>query len=82
MKFDKQFKQADQGGVPFAVILGEDELAQGKLKIKELGLPNEHPEKDGVMVEKVNLVAEVKKRLQAVAEQQNSLPNGVANLAI
>jgi histidyl-tRNA synthetase len=82
MKFDKQFKQADQGGVPFAVILGEDELAQGKMKIKELGLPNEHPEKDGVMVDKVSIVAEVKKRLQAAAERQNSVANGVENLAI
>jgi histidyl-tRNA synthetase len=52
------------------------------LKIKKMGLPEGHPEKDGVMVEKVNLVSEVKSRLQALAEQQNSLANGVANLAV
>jgi histidyl-tRNA synthetase len=81
-KFDKQFKQADQGGVPFAVILGEDELAQGKLKIKELGLPDGHAAKDGVMIEKSDLVKEVKSRLQASAEKQSTLENGVASLAV
>ncbi|KAF2435754.1 histidyl-tRNA synthetase [Tothia fuscella] len=81
-KFDKQFKQAEQGGIPFTVILGEDELAQGKLKIKELGLPAGHPEKDGVMIEKSDLVREVKSRLQTAAQKQEDLENGVANLAV
>ncbi|KAI9894663.1 MAG: Cytoplasmic and mitochondrial histidine tRNA synthetase [Vezdaea aestivalis] len=44
-KLPAQFKAADAAGIPFAVILGEDEQAQGKLKIKEMGLPDGHPEK-------------------------------------
>ena len=59
-----QFKSAEQSGIPFAVILGEDEQAQGKVKIKEMGLPEGHPEKDGVMVNSTDLVAEVRRRLR------------------
>ena len=51
-------------GVPYAVILGEDEQAQGKVKIKELGLAEDHPEKEGVMVALTDLVQEVKDRLR------------------
>lgn len=67
-KLPQQFKQAETNGVPFAVILGEDELAQGKVKIKEMGLKEGHPEKDGVMVNMPELVREVKKRLQRKKE--------------
>ena len=58
-----QFKAAEQNGVPFAVILGEDELARGEVKLKELGLPEGHPEKEGVTVSLANLTEEVKKRV-------------------
>lgn len=63
-KLQAQFKQADQAGIPWSVILGEDEQAQGKVKIKRLGLPDGHPEKDGVLVNLTDLVAEIKERLQ------------------
>ncbi|KAL8871050.1 MAG: hypothetical protein Q9198_007493 [Flavoplaca austrocitrina] len=63
-KLPAQFKAADVNGVPFAVILGEDEEKAGKVKIKELGLPEGHPEKDGVMVNKPDLVREVRSRLE------------------
>ncbi|KXL41358.1 hypothetical protein M433DRAFT_344260 [Acidomyces richmondensis BFW] len=62
-RLEKQFKQAETNGVPYALILGESELAAGKCKIKEMGLPNGHPEKDGVMIEMSNLEAEVLKRI-------------------
>lgn len=67
-KLPAQFKSAEASGVPFAVILGEDEQAQGKVKIKEMGLPDNHPEKDGVMVDLKNLVPEVQERLNARKE--------------
>lgn len=67
-KLPAQFKSAEQNGIPFAVILGEDEQAQGKVKIKELGLPEGHPEKDGVMVDSKDLVQEVRERLREKAE--------------
>jgi histidyl-tRNA synthetase len=54
--------------VPFAVVLGEDEVAQGKVKIKEMGLQEGHPEKDGVLVNLSELVSEVRQRLRRKAE--------------
>ena len=63
-KLPAQFKAADVSGIPFAVILGEDEEKMGKVKIKELGLPEGHPEKDGIMVNKSDLVKEVRSRLE------------------
>lgn len=67
-KLPAQFKSAEAGGVPFAVILGEDEQAQGKVKIKEMGLPEGHPEKDGVILDLKNLVAEVQSRMRKKRE--------------
>lgn len=64
-KLPQQFKAAEQGGVPFGVILGEDELKAGKVRIKEMGLPEGHPEKEGVEVELASLVTELQKRLDA-----------------
>jgi histidyl-tRNA synthetase len=55
-------------GVPFAVIFGEDEIAKKQVKIKEMGLPDGHPEKDGVVVEISNLASEVKRRIANQAD--------------
>ena len=76
-KLPAQFKYAEQSGVPFAIILGEDELAQGQVKIKELGLAEGHPEKDGVSVNSDEIIEEVKKRLKAKASQVDSLSDGM-----
>lgn len=54
--------------MPFAIVLGEDELAQGKVKIKEMGLSDGHPEKEGVLVDLANVAEEVKYRLQRKQE--------------
>jgi histidyl-tRNA synthetase len=59
-KLQQQFRGALD--VPLAIILGQDELTAGKVRVKVLGLDN-HPEKEGVLVEKADLVAEVQKRL-------------------
>jgi len=61
-KLPQQFKAAVD--VPLAVILGQDELAAGKVRVKVLGLSDGHPEKEGVLVETEELVTEVQKRLQ------------------
>ncbi|GAM41829.1 histidine-tRNA ligase [Talaromyces pinophilus] len=63
-KLPQQFKAAEQSGIPFGVILGEDELAAGQVKIKEMGLPEGHPEKEGVSVDISNLVDEIKRRIE------------------
>ena len=77
-KLPAQFKAAEAAGVPFAVILGEDEQAQGKVKIKEMGLPEGHPEKDGVMVDLTDLVDEVRTRLAKKARAEDDTLAGVA----
>ncbi|HNP88453.1 MAG TPA: His/Gly/Thr/Pro-type tRNA ligase C-terminal domain-containing protein, partial [Kouleothrix sp.] len=35
-KLGKQFKYADQRGIPFALVLGPDELARGEVVVKNL----------------------------------------------
>ncbi|KAH8697769.1 hypothetical protein BGW36DRAFT_427720 [Talaromyces proteolyticus] len=84
-KPQQQFNAAESSGIPFAVILGEDELAAGQVKIKEMGLDKDHPEKEGVSVDIKNLVDEVKTRLARKASA-NTTPEaaaaGVANLTV
>ncbi|KAG2418199.1 histidyl-tRNA synthetase [Aspergillus terreus] len=70
-KLPQQFKAAEQGGVPFAAILGEDELAAGKVRIKEMGLEEGHPEKEGVLVDLASLPEEVKARVAKKRAQAN-----------
>ncbi|KAM3085053.1 Cytoplasmic and mitochondrial histidine tRNA synthetase [Clarireedia jacksonii] len=70
-KLPNQFKAAEVNSVPFSVILGEDEVAQGMVKIKENGLREGHPEKDGVVVKLEDLVSEVKQRLKRKADLDN-----------
>ncbi|KAF2463215.1 histidyl-tRNA synthetase [Lindgomyces ingoldianus] len=65
-KLQAQFKAAENGRVPWAVILGEDELKAGKVNIKEMGLLDGDPEKNGVLVEKTELVHELKSRFARV----------------
>jgi histidyl-tRNA synthetase len=36
-KLDKQFKYADKKSIPFAIIIGSEEIQQGICKIKRLG---------------------------------------------
>ncbi|KAF3004140.1 Cytoplasmic and mitochondrial histidine tRNA synthetase [Curvularia kusanoi] len=63
-KLPQQFKQAESAGVPLAVILGEEELKAGKVKIKVMGITDENnPEKDGVLVDRKDMIAEIRKRL-------------------
>ncbi|OTB01821.1 hypothetical protein M426DRAFT_323179 [Hypoxylon sp. CI-4A] len=71
-RLPQQFKAAED--VPLAVILGQDELADGKVRLKVLGTSKEKDEKDkdqGQLVSRDNLVEEVKKLLQA---NSNTLP--------
>jgi histidyl-tRNA synthetase len=35
-KFDKQFKYAEKKGIPYVIILGSQELAEGKVVVKDL----------------------------------------------
>lgn len=61
-KLPQQFKAAESGRVPLAVILGEEEIAAGQVRLKVLGL-TDHPDKEGRLVARQDLVSEVKKLL-------------------
>ncbi|KAI5304321.1 Cytoplasmic and mitochondrial histidine tRNA synthetase, partial [Ascosphaera atra] len=63
-RLPNQFKSAEQNHVPFAIILGEDELKANKVRVKEMGLPDGHPEKDGILVDLNELTTVVKQKLQ------------------
>ncbi|KAH7188884.1 uncharacterized protein B0J16DRAFT_266377 [Fusarium flagelliforme] len=67
-KLQQQFKAAEANGVPFAIFLGDDEVASGKVKIKEMGLQDGHPEKEGVLVALDDMAKEIKVRLQRKRE--------------
>jgi histidyl-tRNA synthetase len=41
----------------------QDELAQGKAKLKEMGLPEDHPLKEGELIDLDKLVEEVQARI-------------------
>lgn len=82
-KLPQQFASAEKNGVPFAVVLGEDEIKEGKVKIKEMGLPEGHAEKNGVDVELAELVEEIKKRISAKkAGELGALVEDVAKVVL
>jgi len=80
-KLPAQFKAAETNGIPFAVVFGEDEMVQGKVKIKEMGLPEGHPEKEGVLVDLKNLVPEIEDRLKR-KQQLDSLAQKAKGLQV
>lgn len=67
-KLQKQFQLADRAAAPVAVILGEDEAARGEVKVKQMGLPDGDPEKEGVVVKVEDAVAQVQQVLKRIAD--------------
>jgi len=59
----------------------QDELAQGKVRIKEMGLPAEHPLKEGELISLENLEDEVQQRL-ALKKQLDSIVREAAGLRV
>jgi histidyl-tRNA synthetase len=80
--WDAGVKAAESASVPLAVILGEDEQKAGKVKIKEMGLPEGHPEKDGVLVDIKDLTAGIKQRLAMKAETAGQLADLVGSTVV
>ena len=80
-KLPAQFKAAETNGVPFALILGEDELKDGKVRLKEMGLAEGHAEKEGVMVGMESLEEEVKRRV-ARWYAGNEVADGVNGMSL
>ncbi|KAK9324270.1 hypothetical protein V1517DRAFT_318241 [Lipomyces orientalis] len=63
----QQFDAADKIGAPVAVILGQEEYEQGKVKVKELGLGENADEGKDVEIEK--LVDHVRRLLLTLKQQ-------------
>ncbi|KAJ2073915.1 Cytoplasmic and mitochondrial histidine tRNA synthetase [Coemansia sp. S155-1] len=58
-----QYDTCDSSIIPWAVIIGKDELSQGTVKIKNMAQKVEE-EKGGVVVSRSDMIAELKQRLQ------------------
>jgi histidyl-tRNA synthetase len=78
-KLPAQFKAAETNGVPFAIILGEEELKAGQCKLKEMGLPEGHPEKDGVPIAMDKLEEQVAAKIEASRQAQLTSVDAVAD---
>jgi len=61
---------------------GDEEVAQGKCKIKEMGLPEGHAEKEGVMIEMANLEKEVLARLGRQGSSTTGLTGGIDKMTL
>ena len=64
-RLPQQFKAAESGNVPLAVILGAEELAAGNFRLKVFGATDE-PDKAGRLISRQNLVQEIRKLLQSM----------------
>ncbi|KAJ2508636.1 Cytoplasmic and mitochondrial histidine tRNA synthetase [Coemansia sp. RSA 2052] len=59
----KQFDACDLAIIPWAVIIGKDEIDQGMVKIKNMSQKDEQ-EKGGVAVSRSNMISELRRRLK------------------
>jgi histidyl-tRNA synthetase len=75
-KWQKEFDFAKKEPIPWVVIIGDEEEKQGMVKVREMTLPKDHPEYDGVLIEKAKLVEELKARL--VRGKEAELPDRTA----
>ena len=71
-KLPAQFKRAEQAGAPIGIILGQDEMKDGKVKIKIMGLPESDPRKEGVLIDSKDLIDEVARALAEVRSASSS----------
>lgn len=55
-KMAKQLKYADRSGIPFAVVMGEDEMHRGTVTLKDLHRKEQHEVPRGELVAKVREV--------------------------
>ncbi|CAG8557058.1 3388_t:CDS:10 [Ambispora gerdemannii] len=65
-KLQAQFSVCDRDQIPFAVIIGKDELSRGEIKIKDMR-SKEQGEGGGVLVKRTEMISELKKRLQTLS---------------
>ncbi|KAG1313912.1 hypothetical protein G6F64_001883 [Rhizopus arrhizus] len=61
-KLDKQFAVCDKEMIPFAVIIGKDELEKGQVRIKDMRSKDE-TQGGGVTIEQTKMIQELKSRL-------------------
>ena len=59
-KFLDQMNHCEKNAIPFAVILGEEELKGGVVKIKDV----RNREDKGIDVQRENIIGELKSRIQ------------------
>lgn len=81
-KVADQFKKAETAGVPIGVILGSDEIRDGKVKIKVMGLTDESdPRKEGILVDAKDMIHEIGKTLEDI-KGQKAVRDGMQQISI
>ena len=68
-KLLKQFDYCDkeENQIPWMVIIGSDEVKEGKVRVKNMKQKSDDPnEKNGVLMDRSQLVQELKNRLAAL----------------
>jgi histidyl-tRNA synthetase len=78
-KLPQQYKAAEQGNIPSAIILGKEELAAGKRRIKEMDFTEGHTKKKDVEGTSESLVLEPS--CQEVGGELTSLAQRLQGLA-
>ncbi|KAI8365969.1 histidyl-tRNA synthetase [Radiomyces spectabilis] len=64
-KLDKQWAACEKEHIPFAVIIGRDELDKGEIRLKDMRSKNE-AQGGGVTLQRADMVKELKARLQTM----------------
>ncbi|KAG9304750.1 hypothetical protein G9A89_003924 [Geosiphon pyriformis] len=78
-KLQPQFLICDRDQIPFAVIIGKDELDRGEIKIKDMR-SKEQGEGGGILCKRENMIKELKTRLDSFPESLCLL--GISELQI
>ncbi|KAJ1505114.1 Cytoplasmic and mitochondrial histidine tRNA synthetase [Coelomomyces lativittatus] len=66
-RLQSQFTQCEKEKIPWAVLIGEDELKSGHVRIKKMSEKSVGPEAAGILVKRDQMVMELKKRLTATS---------------
>lgn len=61
-----QWDYSEKEKIPFAVIIGQSEVDQGVVRIKQLGLKDEEGSNQGDIVQRVEMITELRKRLASL----------------
>ena len=82
-KLPQQFKKAEQKGARIGIILGEDEVKSGKVKIMILGLTDAYdPRKEGVMINRSDMINDIKATIQELDGKMDTVTQQLEGVTV